>query len=170
MVEGARRDQGMQTPSGNPCWDLPHPHIARILVAHVDIDAYEHVNNSVYMTWFDRAAWEHSAALGLPIEKCLELDRGMAVLRSVIAYLRPAVLGDTVEAATWLLPADGKLRVRRRFQVRRAADAATLARAEIEYACIELSSGRPTRWPPEFRTRYVALDAVVAAAASLPAV
>ncbi len=153
--------------SGDPAWDLPQPHCVRIAVARADIDAYEHVNNSVYMNWFDRAAWEHSAALGLPIEKCLELDRGMAVLRSVVAYLRPALFGDMVEAATWLLLSDGKLRVRRRFQVRRVADATTLARAEIEYACIELSSGRPTRWPPEFRTQYVALDAVVAAAGSL---
>jgi acyl-CoA thioester hydrolase len=85
----------------------------------------------------------------------------MAVLRSVIAYVRPAVLGDTIQIATWLLPAEGKLRVRRRFQVRREADGATLARAEIEYACIELSSGRPARWPPEFRKYYVALDEVV---------
>jgi acyl-CoA thioester hydrolase len=142
-------------------WDLPVPYVASVAVTPADIDAYDHVNNAVYMTWFDRAAWEHSAVLGLPIEKCLLLDRGMAVLRSVIAYVRPAVLGDTIQIATWLLPAEGKLRVRRRFQVRREADGATLARAEIEYACIELSSGRPARWPPEFRKFYVALDEVV---------
>src|SRR5260221_8095426 len=100
-------------------WDLPVPYLALLAVAPADIDAYDHVNNAVYMTWFDRAAWEHSAALGLPIEKCLLLDRGMAVLRSVIAYLRPAGLGDTIRVATWLLPADGKLRVRPRFQGRR---------------------------------------------------
>ncbi len=150
-----------------------------------DIDAYEHVNNSVYMTWFDRAAWDHSAALGLPIEKCLELDRGMAVLRSVIAYLRPALLGDTVEVATWILPMEGNLRIRRRFQVLRAVDGTTpvaattpidgttpvdgrtLARADIEYACIALTSGRPARWPEEFRTRYVAIEEVVRAAEGL---
>jgi len=138
--------------------------VASVAVVAADIDAYDHVNNSVYMTWFDLAAWEHSAALGLPIDTCLKLDRGMAVLRSVIAYLRPAVLGDTIGAATWLLPADGKLRVRRRFQIRRESDGTTLARAEIEYACIELSSGRPVRWPPEFRERYVALDEIARAA------
>jgi acyl-CoA thioester hydrolase len=148
-------------------WDLPSPHLAPLAVAQSDIDAYDHVNNAVYMSWFDRAAWDHSAALGLPIEKCLQLDRGMAVVRSVIAYLRPAVLGDTVQAATWLLPSEGKLRVRRRFQVRRDADGATLARAEIEYACIELSSGRPARWPAEFRERYVALEEVLRAAEGL---
>jgi acyl-CoA thioester hydrolase len=154
-------------PSAHVDWDLPAPYLASVAVAAADIDAYEHVNNAVYMTWFDRAAWQHSAALGLPIEKCLQLDRGMAVLRSVIAYLRPAVLGDTIRVATWLLPGDGKLRVRRRFQVRREADGATLARAEIEYACLELSSGRPTRWPPEFRERYVALDEVLRASEEL---
>lgn len=148
-------------------WDLPRPFIALLPVAQTDIDAYDHVNNAVYMTWFDRAAWDHSAALGLPIENCLRLDRGMAVVRSVIAYLRPAVLGDSIHIATWLLPAQGKLRVRRRFQVRRESDGATLARAEIEYACIELSSGRPVRWPPEFRERYVALDEVARAGEAL---
>jgi acyl-CoA thioester hydrolase len=153
--------------SASPDWDLPTPYLAMLAVAAADIDAYDHVNNAVYMTWFDRAAWQHSAALGLPIEKCLEMDKGMAVLRSTIAYLRPALLGDIIHVATWLLPAEGKLRVRRRFQVRRNADSETLARAEIEYACIELSTGRPARWPPEFRERYVALDAVVLARAAL---
>jgi acyl-CoA thioester hydrolase len=148
-------------------WDLPSPFVASVAVAAADIDAYDHVNNSVYMTWFDLAAWEHSAALGLPIDACLKLDRGMAVLRSVIVYLRPAVLGNTIRAATWILPAAGKLRIRRRFQIRRDTDGATLARAEIEYACIELSSGRPMRWPPEFREHYVALDEVVRAAETL---
>jgi acyl-CoA thioester hydrolase len=151
-------------------WDLPAPHVTSIAVAPGDIDAYEHVNNTVYMTWFDRSAWDHSAALGLPIEKCLELDRGMAVIRSVIAYLRPAVMGDLADVATWLLSAEGKLRVRRRFQVIRAADGVTLARADIEYACIELSSGRPARWPPVFRERYVSLDEVMAKVGSLPPV
>jgi acyl-CoA thioester hydrolase len=148
-------------------WDLPAPHIASIVVAAADIDAYGHVNNAVYMNWFDRAAWQHSAALDLPVEKCLQLDRGMAVVRSVIAYLRPAVLGDAIRVATWILPADGRLRIRRRFQVRSEADGATHARADIEYACIVLSSGRPARWPPEFRDRYDALEDVLRAAEAL---
>jgi acyl-CoA thioester hydrolase len=151
-------------------WDLPGPHVAALVVAAADIDAYDHVNNAVYVTWLDRAAWSHSAALGLPVERCLELDRGMAVLRSVISYLRPALLGDTVHVATWLLAADYKLRARRRFQLRRAGDGVTLVRAEVEYVCIELSSGRPVRAPAEFRERYVALPDVSAAYAELPPV
>ena len=49
----------------------------------------------------------------------------------------------------------------------RLADESTLARAEIEYACIELSSGRPMRWPPEFRERYVSIPEVAVASATL---
>ncbi len=151
-------------------WDLPAPFVTTLNVAAADIDAYEHVNNAVYVTWLDRAAWSHSAALGLPVERCLEIDRGMAVLRSVIGYLRPALRGDTVHVATWLLAADYKLRARRRFQLRRAADGATLVRAEVEYVCIELSTGRPVRAPAEFRERYAAMPNVAAAYAQLPPV
>jgi len=152
-AEGARSD----------AFDLPAPHLIEVMVGPDDIDAYNHVNNAVYVTWCDRSAWEHSAVLGLPLSRCMELGRGMAVIRTVIAYLRPALLDDKVQVATWLLPAGSRLCVRRRFQLRRVADDATLARAEIEYACIELSSGRPVRWPAEFRERYVSQPEVLAA-------
>jgi acyl-CoA thioester hydrolase len=148
-------------------WDLPSPHVVALSVDGADIDEYDHVNNAVYVTWCSRTAWEHSAALGLPVSSCVALDRGMAVIRTVISYARPALRGDAIEVATWLLPSESKTRVRRRFQMRRRPEGVTLARAEVEYACIELSTGRPTRWPPEFRERYVALPAVVEAAKGL---
>ena len=153
--------------SGRIDWDLPSPHVLGIAVADAEIDAYDHVNNAVYVAWCDRAAWEHSAVLGLPIERCLRLDRGMAVIRSVIVYRRPALRGDAVQVATWLLHSESRLRIRRRFQVRRPADGATLMRAEIEYACLTLSSGRPARWPPEFRECYVLLPEVLGALGAL---
>jgi acyl-CoA thioester hydrolase len=78
----------------------------------------------------------------------------------VICYLRAALADDQIEAATWLVPGNGRLRVARRFQIRRASDHETLVRAEIEYACIELKSGRPARWPAEFRERYVVREDV----------
>jgi len=43
--------------------DLPAPHTITLEVTEADIDAYNHVNNSVYMNWFDRVAWAHSAAV-----------------------------------------------------------------------------------------------------------
>jgi acyl-CoA thioester hydrolase len=91
----------------------------------------------------------------------------MAVLRTVMSYVRPALLGDSLQVATWLLPGASKLCVRRRFQIVRARDAVTLVRADIEYVCIQLSSGKPMRWPAEFHEGYRCLPELSAAASAL---
>ena len=136
-------------------WDLPHPYVITIEVVAADIDAYEHVNNSVYLNWLDRAAWAHSATLGAPLEQCIAMRRGMAAHRTEIDYLRAAVLGDRVFVGTWIVSTDHKLRVERRFQVRRAPDGEVLARARIYYVCINLDSGRAVRMPDLFRHLYL---------------
>jgi acyl-CoA thioester hydrolase len=130
-------------------------HVIELEVEAPDIDAYDHVNNAVYLTWLDRAAWSHSAALGVPLEKCVALRRGMAALRTEIDFVRAALLGDRVRVATWIAGSNGRLRVERRFQVVRAADDATLARARTEYVCINLDSGRAVRMPEIFARAYV---------------
>jgi len=135
--------------------DFPTAHVIGLQVQPADVDAYEHVNNAVYLTWLDRAAWSHSAALGVPLERCLALRRGMAAQRIEIDYLRAAVRGDRFEAATWIVAADGRLRAERRFQIRRVPDGATLARARVDYVCINLDSGRAARMPEMFARAYI---------------
>lgn len=136
-------------------WDHANAHIVGIDVADDDIDAYGHVNNAVYLRWLDRAAWSHSAALGLSIAHCTRLRRGMAALRIEIDYLRAALPRDRVEVATWIVESDRKLRVMRRFQLRHATDGGTLARATTQYVCLNLDTGRAARMPPEFSAAYV---------------
>jgi acyl-CoA thioester hydrolase len=136
-------------------FDHPAPHVIELAVEPDDIDAYEHVNNAVYLMWLDRAAWSHSASLGVPLEQCVALRRGMAAHRIEIEYLRAAVRGDVVQAATWIASSDGRLRAERRFQVRRKSDGDILARARIDYVCINLDSGRAVRMPDAFARAYV---------------
>ena len=119
-----------------------------------EIDEYRHVNNAAYMRWLDRCAWAHSTALGLSIEDCQRIDRGMAVRSSQLDYLAPAFLDDEITIGTWIIHNDGKLRCTRRFQVVAAATGKTLLRATTEYVCLVLSTGRPSRMPPEFLERY----------------
>jgi acyl-CoA thioester hydrolase len=135
--------------------DYPAAHVIELAVQPEDVDAYEHVNNAIYLTWCDRAAWSHSAALGVPLEQCLALRRGMAAQRIEIDYLRAAVRGDRVQAATWIASTDGRLRAQRHFRIRRSADGETLARARIHYVCINLDSGRAARMPESFARAYV---------------
>jgi acyl-CoA thioester hydrolase len=135
-------------------WEHRDPHVVAVDVADEDIDAYGHVNNAVYLRWLDRAAWSHSTALGLPVEDCTRLRRGMAALRTEIDYVRAALRGDRVEIATWIAESDRKLRVTRRFQLRHAVSGNTLARAMTQYVCLNLDTGKAVRMPPEF-TAYV---------------
>ena len=141
-------------------WDLPAPHLHRVRAREQDIDGYGHVNNAVYVGWLDEAAWSHSAALGLPAERCLATRRGMAVWRTQLNYVAAAFAGDEVEAATWIVASDGRLRVDRRFQLRRASDGRTLVRALVHYVCIDLDTGRPRRMPPEYASAYRPLEEV----------
>ena len=145
----------MSQPHSSAGFDFPAPHVIELRVQADELDAYEHVNNAVYLTWLDRAAWSHSAALGVPLERCLALRRGMAAQRVEIDYLRAARRGDALLAATWIVSADGRLRAERRFQIRRPSDGATLARARVDYVCINLDSGRATRMPELFAHAYV---------------
>jgi acyl-CoA thioester hydrolase len=140
-------------------WNFPAAHVITLAVQPADIDAYDHVNNSVYLAWFDRAAWSHSAALGVTTGRCVELRRGMAAHRTEIDFDLAAVLGDEVKVSTWIVASDRKLRVTRRFVVHRISDGARLARATTDYVCINLDTGRAARMPELFMQSYVLTEA-----------
>jgi acyl-CoA thioester hydrolase len=146
---------------------LPKPFTSTHRVAPEEIDEYAHVNNAVYLQWLDGIAWAHSSQLGLPLETCLALRRGMAVRHSRLDYLEAALLDDTLLIATWIVACDGRLRCMRRFDILRVADGKRVLEAEIEYFCLNLDNGKPSRFPPEFTELYVAMPEVTAAYANM---
>jgi acyl-CoA thioester hydrolase len=133
-----------------------------------EIDEYAHVNNAVYLQWLDGIAWAHSSKLGVPLERCLALRRGMAIRHTRVDYLEAALLGDSVLLATWIVACDGRLRCTRRFEILRISDGKRVLDAEVDYFCLNLDTGRPSRLPPEFIERYAAIPEVTAAYAILP--
>jgi acyl-CoA thioester hydrolase len=88
------------------------------------------------------------------------IDRAMAIRRAEYDYLLPALEGEALTLATWLVACDGKLTMERRFQLIRNIDGATLLRGCWYLVCIEVSSGRVRRMPSEFIETYI--PAVVA--------
>ena len=146
-------------------WDLPSPFIHRRVAHHTEIDGYGHVNNAIYVAWLDDCAWAHSVSRGISPELCRSLNRGMAVWRTQINYLRSALEGDEIEVGTWPVRNDNRLRIERRFQVRRAGDGETLLRALIHYVCIDLQTGKAKRMPAEF-TKYTVAPEVAEAVAA----
>ncbi|RRV07234.1 acyl-CoA thioesterase [Pseudomonas sp. v388] len=135
-------------------WDLPTPFTIDLSVAADDIDGLGHANNAVYVSWLERCAWRHSQQLGLDLSEYRRLDRAMAVVRHEIDYLASAYENDELVLATWIVDWDRRLKMTRRFQLRRPSDGVTLLRAQTAFVCIELSSGRPKRMPNEFIDGY----------------
>lgn len=138
----------------DPQWDYPGPYILNMRVEPENIDGLYHTNNAVYVDWCQKAAWAHSVALGLDLERYRELDRAMVITHSEFDYLQASREGDEVTVGTWIVDWDERVTMERRFQVIRPADGVTLLRAMMRFACVELSSGRPRRLPQAFIDGY----------------
>jgi acyl-CoA thioester hydrolase len=135
-------------------WDYAGPFVRRTRVEKADVDALQHTNNTIYVRWCEECAWEHSASLGMDIDAYHRLDRAMAVVEGNYRYLKASHLDDEIDTATWITHWDNRLTMTRHFQLRRVRDGATLLRAEVRFACIEISSGKPRRLPKEFLETY----------------
>ncbi|XHS76835.1 acyl-CoA thioesterase [Burkholderiaceae bacterium UC74_6] len=143
-------------------WDLPDPFILPVTPEGPDIDGLDHTNNAVYVKWCELAGWAHSEALGLSMADYHRLDRAMAIRRGAYDYLLPSFLGERLLLGTWLVNGDGKLSMQRQFQLLRESDGATLMRGVWDLVCIEISSGKPKRMPPEFTAVYQTVSAAQA--------
>jgi acyl-CoA thioester hydrolase len=135
-------------------WDHPQPFCLQVEVKAEHIDALNHTNNTVYVKWCEEVAWAHSNALGLDVESYRQLNRAMAITRSEYNYLQASRQGDELIAATWITQWNGKLTMRRHFQILRPNDAVTVLRGTMDFVCIEISTGRPRRMPAEFIAGY----------------
>lgn len=136
-------------------WDYPNPFTMPVRPQREDIDGLNHTNNAVYVQWCEKIGWAHSEALGLTLADYQRLNRAMAIRRGEYAYLLPTALGDDLILATWLFAGDGKVTLQRSFQLVRSLDQATVLRGHWDLVCIELSSGRARRMPPEFCQVYL---------------
>src|SRR5262245_16505667 len=153
MPRDDERNRGQARSHG---WDHADPFVIDVVARECDVDSYRHVNNAVYLTWLERCAWAHSAAVGLPESTCLALQRGRAAHDVAFDQLERERAGHSVQVANWTAHCDGRLRAPRRFQIRRPRDGTTLLRGAIDYVCLNLATGRSARIPTMFAKRYCA--------------
>ena len=135
-------------------WDYPEPFIVQHQVSEADTDALGHSNNVCYLAWLERCAWEHSAAVGFNTQQMLDINRAMVVRNVQMQYLQATFTADQLSIGDWISACDGRLRATRRFQIIRHSDQATVLRADIEFVCINIETGRPIRMPAEFVAAY----------------
>ena len=138
-------------------WDIAAPFYIEIDVEASDIDWLDHVNNTVYARYMERAAWAHTRELGLDWDAYIALDTACVVRHHELDYLSAARLGDRLQVATWIGANDGRVSLWRGFQMRRMSDGRTIFRARTQYVTVCLSNGRPRRMPQVFRDVYASV-------------
>jgi acyl-CoA thioester hydrolase len=130
--------------------DVPEVFEVEIPVQPDDIDQMGHVNNVVYLRWVQEAATAHWTAVASPEDQANLL---WVVVRHEIDYLRPAKLGDSIVARTWVGKAS-KIKFDRFVELQRASDRVVLARARTVWCPIDIKTGRPIAVPAGVRERF----------------
>lgn len=135
-------------------WDLPDVHQIEVVVAPESIDVLGHVNNTEYLRYMEKIAWQHTQVLGLGWDEYQRLNRCMVARRTEVDYLAPAFEGEQLLIGTWIVDNDQRISITRRYQIVRESDGVTLLRGRTKWVCVALDSGKPRRMPPEFLSGY----------------
>ena len=124
-------------------------HRIAVVVDAADLDALEHVNNSVYLRWIERAIHGHWQAGARPDE--FAAFRWVFV-RHEIDYRKPALLGERLSVETRLTEVR---RARAWYRTEVYRDAVLLAEALSCCCCIDAVTHALTAIPPDTARRFL---------------
>ncbi|MFN3265501.1 MAG: acyl-CoA thioesterase [Deinococcales bacterium] len=128
----------------DPTLPAARVHRQHFLVQADDIDELEHVNNSVYLRYADRAAIAHATRVGMNFSAMKAAGNIPVVHEHHIKYHKSALLGDTLEDTTWIADCEG-IRSTRYHEIRRVADEALLAQIKTNWIWMDALGMRPKR-------------------------
>ncbi len=121
----------------------------QLRVAWQDIDAVQHVNNAVYLNYIDKCGMQVIAAHGWPITRMLDEGHAVLIRRHQILYKQPARLNDELVITTWISNVH-RSTATRHYHIKRKSDDAMIAIVHSLGVWVDLTSGRPHRFPEKF--------------------
>jgi acyl-CoA thioester hydrolase len=129
-----------------------------IEVRFVDTDAFGHVNNAVYLTYFEAARAGYYAALtGRPFSVEADPERPIFVVaRAVIDFRSPALFGEPLAVACrveWVGRSSFGLSYRIDAAGSTVGIPRVVASGETVQVMVDATTGRATRMTPEFRAQ-----------------
>lgn len=119
-----------------------------------DIDMLGHVNNVVYLRWVQDVAIAHWRELATREEQAALL---WVVVRHVIDYKRPALMGDVIIAKTWLGGAKRR-DFERHTELSRESDGRLLAKACTVWRPIDSKTRKAIVVGDALRARFSSVD------------
>jgi acyl-CoA thioester hydrolase len=134
-----------------------------IEVRFVDTDALGHVNNAVYLTYFEAArAGYYAAVTGAPFGSGEgAAERTFVVAEAQIVYRAPAFFGETMLVGcrfAWTSRSSFGLEYRVRAEASQVAPARLVADGETTQVMFDLERNRVTRVPADLLAMFEAYE------------
>jgi|SRR6185295_14365396 len=126
-----------------------HRHTSRFSARSYELDSYRHLNNGVYLGWFEQARLDYLQSLGFSYDGFADREQWLVVARTEVDFRVPLHLGDAVGIET-VVEALGRSSVRFRQHMRREAPPVLAAEA-VSVMVFSGPDGRSVPVPDDFR-------------------
>lgn len=124
----------------------------RILVEPSSIDVLGHVNNREYLRWMERLATQHVEQCNWGYEPLKTRGFVWVAHQHWIEYLKPTLVGQTLDLYTWIQSFKGVSSLRR-YAMKRA-DELVLVGA-THWVFVDYASRRPASILDEMKTSFI---------------
>lgn len=134
---------------------MAHVHTSRFSARSYEMDSYRHLNNGVYLGWFEQARLEYLQSLGFSYDGFADREQWIVVARTEVDFRVPLHLGDAVGIET-VVEALGRSSVRFRQRMRRSEGAPAVATPVLAAEALTVMvfsgpDGRSIPVPDDFR-------------------
>ncbi len=119
-------------------------------VQRYELDPAGHVNNAVYLHWFEQAMWDAFERAGWPLERIIASQLGMVQVAHEVDYLRPALNGMALRIISQPI-ALTRTRGAWLHEIVDVGSGVVLTRDYSVGAFLDLTTGRPCALPEAIR-------------------
>jgi YbgC/YbaW family acyl-CoA thioester hydrolase len=82
---------------------MPHVHVSRLTPRSYELDSYRHLNNGVYLGWFEQARLDWLVALGFSYDGFADRKEWFVVARTEVDFRKSVQLGQQIDVTTELV-------------------------------------------------------------------
>ena len=132
---------------------MPHVHVSRFEARSYEIDSYRHLNNGVYLAWFEHARLQFLQSLGFSYDLFADRKQWIVVARTEVDFREALHSGNVIDLSTEVITL-GRSSVRFRQAMRRLRDGAPQEPSVCEALTVMVftgESGRSIPIPEDFR-------------------
>jgi YbgC/YbaW family acyl-CoA thioester hydrolase len=79
---------------------MGHRTVSRFNVRSYEVDSYRHLNNGVYVSWFEQGRLEFLASLGFSYDGFADRREWFVVARTEVDFRRPLTVADEVRLSS----------------------------------------------------------------------